>query len=105
MILKFKKYFYVFLAILVVIGFLVFKVTVDRQKLFSIIKKILNKRDEVEKEIIIRQRLKEENIKKIDREYEKKKAELEKKVEEEFNKIKERGMLDELAIKLFGPKE
>jgi Na+(H+)/acetate symporter ActP len=105
MLLKIKKYWYVIVAVLVIAVFIVLKVSIDKQKLFSIIQKILKKRDEVDKEIKVREELKEKNIKKIDEEYEKKKAEIEKKVEKEFQEAKERGLLDELAIRLFSDKD
>jgi len=104
MLLKIKKYWYVIVTVLVMAVLIVLRVSVDKQKLFSIIQKILKKRDEVDKEIKVREELKEKNIKKIDAEYEKKKAEIEKKVEKEFQEAKERGLLDELAMRLFGNK-
>jgi Na+(H+)/acetate symporter ActP len=104
MLLKIKKYWYVIVAVLVIAVFIVLRVGVDKQKLFSIIRKILKKRDEIDKEIKVREELKEKNIKKIDAEYEKRKMEIEKKVEKEFQEAKERGLLDELTIRLFGNK-
>jgi Na+(H+)/acetate symporter ActP len=103
-LLKIKKYWYVIVAVLVIAVFIVLRVGVDKQKLFSIIQKILKKRDEIDKEIKVREELKEKNIKKIDAEYEKRKTEIEKRVEKEFQEAKERGLLDELAIRLFGNK-
>lgn len=97
-----KKWWYIILAGILVILFLVIRVKIERSKLYSIISKILNKRDKVEKEIEVRKELARENINKIDKEYEKKKKEVEERVENRFREMKEKGLLDDLALRLFG---
>lgn len=101
--LIFRKYWYVVVILGVIcIGVFILLFRGDTSGLFKIIRKIQKKRIDTEKEIEVKRRLKEKKIKEIDEEYEKKKHEIEREVEKKFNNLKERGLLDDLALRFFG---
>lgn len=97
-----RKYWYgIILFFLILAGIFSMR---KSTRVADIIKEILERRRKVEKEIEIKREIRDKKIREIDAEYEKKKRDIEKRVEKVFEDAKSRGLLDEIALKLFANK-